>query len=409
MSTGRPEPRLRRARRASGRTRVFVTGATGFLGAHLVRGLLARGNAVTALVRHGRGVTADERVRSVLDWLGVGREDAARVSVVVGDLAEERFGLLETAWRALAAGVDEVVHCAASTAFTAGRRAELERVNVAGTRVALELAVAGGISAFHHVSTAYVAGCSEGVVDEAWREPDAYINAYEETKHRAEALAHAVCAANGIPLCVYRPAVVYGDSRTGRSLRFNALYYPIKTLLMLRDLHLEDARVGGSRSRGLGIEPLPGGGVRLPLRIETHPDGALNLVPVDHFERAFLALRDNAAGGGTFHIVSSETTPVETVIAYIRRRYGIEGLEAAPAESFARRPRTALETLFEGYLAVYRPYLLDRRRFDDAAARPHLDAAGVRCPGFTFEVFDRAMRYAEEVAWGKTLFGAAGT
>jgi thioester reductase-like protein len=390
-----------------GRRSFFVTGAAGFLGAHLVRGLLSRGHSVTALVRHGRDGTAGERFRRVLAWLGVGHEDAARVSVVAGDVAVERFGLPETTWRKLAGSVDEIVHCAASTAFTAGRRTELERVNVAGTGVVLALAAAGAISAFHQVSTAYAAGCADGVVDETWREPAAFTNAYEETKHRAEALARAVCAANGIQLSVYRPSIVYGDSRTGRSLRFNALYYPVKMLLFLRDIHLADARGGGARSRDLGIASLPGGGVRLPLRIETHPDGGLDLVPIDHFARAFLAIRDGAAGGGTFHIVSGETTRIETVIDYIRQRFRIEGFEAAPPDSFALRPRTPLEVLFEGFTAVYRPYMLDRRRFDDAAAGPLLAAAGVRCPNFTFEVFDRSMRYAEEVAWGKSLFDAA--
>jgi thioester reductase-like protein len=387
--------------------RFFVTGATGFLGAHLVRGLLSRGHAVTALVRHGRDATAQERLCRVLDWLGVGREEAARVAVIAGNVAEERFGLSHVTWRALAGRVDAIVHCAAATAFSAKRRAELESVNVVGTQVALEFALAGGIPAFHHMSTAYAAGRVAGLVDETWQEPAAFTNAYEETKHRAEALARGVCASNGIELSVYRPAIVYGDSRTGRSLRFNALYYPVKMLLYLRDIYLADARGGGTRARELGIAALPDGSLRLPLRIETHPDGGLDLVPVDHFERAFLALLDGTPGGGTFHIVSGGSTRVETVIDYIRRRYRIDGLEAASPDSFAQRPRTPLELLYEGYLALYRPYMLDRRRFDDAGTRPVLAAAGVRCPGFTFEVFNRALGYAEEVAWGKGLFGRA--
>jgi len=409
VSEGRLEPSAHRARRAGETARFLVTGATGFLGAHLVRGLLSRGHLVTALVRHGRDGTAGERFQRVLDWLGVAPEAASRVSVVAGDVALERFGMPEPAWRELARGVDEIVHCAALTAFTAGRRAELERVNVGGTGAVLALATAGGATAFHQVSTAYAAGCAAGLVDESWRAPAAFTNAYEETKHRAETLARAVCAASGIAHSVYRPAIVYGDSRTGRSLRFNALYAPVKMLLFLRDIRLADARRGGARSRDLGIVALPGGSVCLPLRIETHPEGALNLVPVDHFERAFLALRDRAAGSGTYHIVSGEPTRVETVIDFIRRRYRIEGLEAVAPGTFALQPRTPLEELFEGFTAVYRPYMLDRRRFDDAVAGPLLAAAGVRCPSFTFEVFDRSMRYAEEVSWGRSLFAGATT
>lgn len=391
----------------AGRPRRFlVTGGTGFLGAHLVRELLRRGHAVTALVRDGRDGSAQERFRRVLEWLGVGREDAARAAVVAGDVAEERFGLAEARWRALAAATDEVVHSAAATSFAASRAAALERVNVRGTEVALGL-LDGGPGVFHLVSSAYAAGAAAGVVPEAAGEPAAFTNAYEETKHRAERLARAACARRGARLLIHRPAIVYGDSETGRSLRFNALYYPIRTLLALRDLGLEEARRGGTRARDCGVEPLAGGGARLPLRVESHPEASLDLVPVDHFARAFLALREGAREGGTFHIVSGDPVRLETLIGYIRRRYRIEGLAAVPAESFAARPRTALESLLQAYLGPYGPYLADRRRFSDAAARPHLEAAGLRCPRLDYEVFDRALGYAEEVAWGKALFPAA--
>jgi len=397
-----------RARRVAGGVRFLVTGATGFLGAHVARALLGRGHRVVALVRHGRDAPAAERFRRVLDWLAIGPAEAARATFVAGDVAEERFGLSPEAWRALAAGVDEVVHCAASTSFAERHLAGLQRVNVGGTAAAVACAAAGGAASFHLVSSAYAAGSVEGPVDGEWREQAAFSNAYEETKHRAEALARAACAAAGIRLSTYRPAIVYGDSATGRSLRFNALYYPVKMLLFLRDLHLGAPGRATGAPGASGIATLPGGRVRMPLRVETHPWGALNLVPVDHFERAFAVLLESAPEGGSFPIVSDEAVPVERVIEYIRRRYRIEGLATASAESFVVRPRTPLETLYEGYLAPYRPYLHERRRFVAGAAGPHLAAAGARCPRFTFAAFDRAMRYAEEVAWGKHLFPAQG-
>jgi nucleoside-diphosphate-sugar epimerase len=397
-----------RARRTAGGVRFLVTGATGFLGAHIARSLLACGHRVVALVRHGRDEPAAERFRRVLDWLAVGPADAARATVVAGDVAEERFGLPPEAWQALAGGVDEVVHCAAVTSFAGRHHAALERVNVGGTAAAIACAAAGGASSFHLVSSAYAAGSVEGPVDGEWREQAAFANAYEETKHRAEALARAACMAAGVRLSVYRPAIVYGDSVTGRSLRFNALYYPVKMLLFLRDLHLGASGRGTGTPGTSGIEALPDGRVRLPLRVETHPEGALNLVPVDHFERAFAVLLESAPEGGSFPIVSGDAVPVERVIEYIRRRYRIEGLAAASGDSFAARPRTPLETLYEGYLAPYRPYLRERRRFVAGAAGLHLAAAGARCPRFTFAVFDRAMRYAEQVAWGKRLFPMPG-
>ena len=373
--------------------RFLVTGATGFLGAHVTRALLRRGHRVTALVRDTRDVPAAARFRRIADWLGLLPEEIARATVAAGDVAEERFGLGVADWRALVAGTEEIVHCAASTSFAERRRTELERVNVGGTAVALACAAEGGTTSFHLLSSAYAAG-SVAAADGMWREQSAFANPYEETKHRSEALAIGTCRDAGISLSVYRPAIVCGDSRTGRSLRFNALYHPVRTLLFLRDL---------PRAAAIGVETLPGGGSRIPLRLEAHPEAALNLVPADHFERAFLALLEGAPSGGFFPIVAREDIPLERVIGFVRRRWQIEGLEAASAASFAQRPRTTLEVLFQGFVAPYLPYLTGRRRFTQGAAGPILARGGVPDTPVTEEVFGRMMRYAEEVAWGRGL------
>ena len=128
-------------------------------------------------------------------------------------------------------------------------------------------------------------------------------------------------------------------------------------------------------------------------------------MPIDHFTRAFLALLDSEPEGGIFHITSNEALPLATVVDYTGRLYGVRGLETVPAEAFRERSPTALESLFDGYTAAYRPYMRDRRRFESRAARPALEAAGVSCPPLTYDSFARLMRYAESVAWGKRLFG----
>lgn len=395
MSAVRAEPEAIRARRAARGVRFFVTGATGFLGAHVTRALLRRGHRVTALVRDTRSAAAGARFHRVADWLGLLPEERARATVVAGDVAAERFGLGDAQWQALAAGTEEIVHCAAATAFSERRRAELERVNVGGTAAALACAAGGRATSFHLLSSAYAAGDIEGVADGLWREQAAFANTYEETKHRAEALAIGACRDAGIALSVYRPAIVCGDSRTGRSLRFNALYHPVRTLLFLRDL---------PEAAAIGVEAVAGGGSRIPLRLEAHPDAALNLVPVDHFERAFLALLEGAPAGGSFPIVAGEDLPLERVMDFVRRRWRIEGIEMATTASFSQRPRTPLEILFENFVAPYRPYLSGRRRFAPADAAPLLARAGVCDTPVTEEVFNRVMGYAELVAWGRRLW-----
>ncbi len=98
------------------------------------------------------------------------------------------------------------------------------------------------------------------------------------------------CSALGLRAVVYRPSIVYGHSRTGRSLLFNAVYHPVKSVVFLRDVYLEDIRArGGDRARKAGLSLAPDGTLRMPLRIEADGSG-IDLVPVDFLTDAFAAI-----------------------------------------------------------------------------------------------------------------------
>ena len=125
----------------TGKAHVLLTGATGFLGAHLVDALRARGHRVSCLVRGGA-----ERLAEVLR----AREIATSVDqlrVVAGDLAAPDLGLDPAALD----GIDTVVHAGATVSWLASYEA-LRAPNVLGTRALLELAASRGWT-FHHVST----------------------------------------------------------------------------------------------------------------------------------------------------------------------------------------------------------------------------------------------------------------
>lgn len=127
------------------------------------------------------------------------------------------------------------------------------------------------------------------------------------------------------------------------------------------------------------------------------------MIPIDYFARALCALRQDAPQGGIFHIVSSETVKVETIIEYVQRYYRIRGMECVWASAFEEKPRSVLEQLCLDYTAPYRPYMLDRRRFEDAAARSILLPRNITCPPFSYELFCRLMRFADSAEWGKRL------
>lgn len=394
-----------RDKRADRSSRILVTGGTGFLGSHIAVALLRAGCRVTLLARSTRTLPAADRISRLADWFGLDEGERQRLAVAEGDLLDDRW-----AEAALGGGsgldrIDEIVHCASNTAFAERKRPEIEAANIGGLRNILDLAARSACSFFHHVSTAYVAGMRTGPCPEDWVESGEFTNVYEETKARGEILARDTCRREGIRLSVYRPSIVYGDSRTGRTLRFNALYYPVKAAVLLRDIYASDIRErGGAKAAAMDVRIDPDGIVHMPIRIEVGPQGGLNLVPVDHCVSAFLALREERLDGGIFHIANPRPKRIEDIIGYAERFFGIRGIGACGPEAFADRPKNALERLYDSHLEAYRPYMQDLRTFESRHSGPVLEKRGLVCPEFDEDTFRRCMSFAVETGWGTRLW-----
>jgi len=170
----------------------FVTGATGFVGAHVARALLAAGRRVRCLVRP----TSSAALLAGL-----------RVEQVAGDVTDAG---------AVARGIadcDEVFHCAADYRLYARDPAEIYRTNVEGTRVMLAAARAQGVRRFIHTSSvATLAARADGTpVDErAVAKLDDVIGDYKRSKLLAEREVEAACA-RGLPAVVVSPSTPVGD------------------------------------------------------------------------------------------------------------------------------------------------------------------------------------------------------
>ena len=199
---------------------VLLTGATGFLGAHLLHELITATSArVWCLVRAADEADARDRVTRAAERYELAAPPAGRVVPLPGDLAEPRLGLSEAAFRDLARELDVIYHAGAQVNFIYPYQ-ELRAANVAGTREVIRLAgLYRGIPVHYVSTTAVLAGLGVAGVREVTEEtplahPDRLRMGYVETKYVAEELLRSASRA-GLPVAVYRPLDIVGSVDTG--------------------------------------------------------------------------------------------------------------------------------------------------------------------------------------------------
>ena len=129
---------------------VLLTGATGFLGSHILRELLRRNIYVICLVR------SEERLKNSLQYYFPNEYEYFRYKVRIGDIEEPKFGMSDETYQMLAKNVDMVIHTAANVNH-AGHYAEFERTNVIGTQHVIDFCMLSG-AVLQHTSTASVHG-----------------------------------------------------------------------------------------------------------------------------------------------------------------------------------------------------------------------------------------------------------
>ena len=200
------------------------------------------------------------------------------VEPVLGDLLVPRLGLTQDDWDRTADGLARVVHAAADIRFDRDLQ-ESRRYNVEGTRViadmARDAARGGSLKRFDWVGTAFVAGLRRDRVSEDDLEHDAgWKNPYEQSKYEAEIWLRQEAA--DLPVTIFRPSIVVGDSRTGKTTNFGMLYWPIQLY-----------------ARGWWRT------------VVGRPDTKVDIVPVDWVADALVALsEDGAPVGPCYHLAS---------------------------------------------------------------------------------------------------------
>jgi thioester reductase-like protein len=221
---------------------IFLTGSTGYIGAHVAANLLQQHDAtLNLLVRARDHRQAEERLwhafqlhmnfPAFYDYL------QTRIRIFGGDLTDEHFGLPPDHYDRLVHTTDSVIHCAASL----NRKSEKSclNVNLRGTLEVVQLAMRvqyyHGLRRFSHVSTVAVAGKRQNEIvteDEAidWERSD--YDPYARTKKFCEHMIRQLLPE--VPITIFRPSIVLGDSRRGETTQFDM----VKSFVFLAGLPL---------------------------------------------------------------------------------------------------------------------------------------------------------------------------
>ncbi|KWO66295.1 thioester reductase domain-containing protein [Burkholderia ubonensis] len=276
---------------------LLLTGATGFVGRHLLRELLDRTDAtIYCLVRAADAAQGAERLRRTLDHWSLWRPDtAARIVAVPGDLSRPRLGLSDADHARLCDAVDAIYHNGTSMnhleSFEMARRA-----NVDGVIDLLRIAVTGRPKTFNYVSTLGVFSMEERLGEHVFTEASPIdgerhlaSHGYTTSKWAGEHLTH-LAAARGVPCNVFRLGLVTGDTEHGHYDPLQSYYRLLKSC-MLMGAAFDDFRYD------------------------------LVITPVDYVAKALAHLgAKHMAGGKVFHLSSMQVTPMHVVFEMMNRQ-----------------------------------------------------------------------------------------
>ncbi|WP_316575679.1 non-ribosomal peptide synthetase [Nocardia canadensis] len=264
---------------------LLLTGATGFLGSFLLRELLEQTRAtIHCLVRATDDASAVDRIVATAAKYSIDLTPYRdRIVGVPGDLAQPRLGIEQLRFAELAARVDAIYHNGALVNHLEPY-ARMRDANVGGTTEVLRLATTTRVKPVHYVSTLSVLA---GIPQDSG--VPGGLPGYAMTKWVAEQLVHTAIE-RGIPVAVYRPGLITGDSRTGVAPAEDAWWTMLRAMLVLGV---------AVDVRAIGVE----------------------MAPVDHVAAGIVHQSRDAAAIGNIYRAAGAQVPLQVVYEEILRRH----------------------------------------------------------------------------------------
>ncbi len=277
---------------------VLLTGATGFLGIHLLMELLAQTDKkIYCLARTNQSIARlDELTSFYFPLLPVFLKN--RIIVVNGDISLKQFGLNDNAYQDLAQKVQTVIHSGALVKHY-GNYSEFEKNNIQGTCEIIDFCVKFD-KKLNHISTISISGdfvVDQSKVNTVFREEDFYIgqdyktNVYVRSKFAAENQVFKA-ETNGLRFSIFRIGVLtgrYQDGKFQRNIDQNAFYRKIKSLVALR------------------IIP------------ESFLDQSIEFTPVDYCAKGIVnIIKLNQTSGLVFHMLNHQKIKAIELLSFLR-------------------------------------------------------------------------------------------
>lgn len=292
---------------------IFLTGATGLVGSYLLKLLLQHGHKVYCLARSKDNKIAKNRVVDILNFWDrrVYPKYSHNLKVVEGDITKANLGLTKTDRALLKRDVEEIFHCAAMTNYNQTEK-ELKKVNILGTKKIFDLAVQlqenDRCGKVNFISTAYVCGDHKGIFSE--RDLDVgqnFSSIYYKSKFEAEKIT-SIYRKKGVWIDIFRPAIVIGESQTGKTFALQQNLYQI--------IHIWKSSI---------FDFFPGR--------EFHA----NIVPVDELVKSILIIAFNSRiRNCNYHIFSKQRVPLSRILTHFRNFCGFKKPKAVSCQQLSR-------------------------------------------------------------------------
>lgn len=336
------------------RNTIFLTGFPGFIAERLVKRLAAPETQFFLLVQPQFIEKATRDVERFAIETGA---PLANFALVEGDITQANLGISEEDASVIKKETTDVFHLAAAYDLAVERDLAY-RVNVEGTRNVNEFVRSlPDLRRYNYVSTCYVAGRRTNRILETELEHAAgFRNFYEETKYLAEIEVEKL--KGELPVTIFRPSVVVGDSETGETAKYDGIYYLIhylrKSPALLRFINVGNKEV------------------------------KLNLVPVDFVVEAMAALAaDEEAINQTIALADAEPLTTEELFDSIAEALtGKQSTVKPPTALIEKSLLTPLSPALSGLPHSAVPYFFLAQTYDTNIAQRLLQRHAVACPNF---------------------------